>query len=49
MDQQAGGVMGNRGSGDTASELLARTLDGRLVELRRRLDEIKRTDAERRR
>ena len=49
MDQQAGGVMGNRGSGDTASELLARNLDGRLVELRRRLEQIKRADAQRRR
>jgi GTP-binding protein HflX len=49
MDQQAGGVMGNRGSGDTASELLARNLDDRLVELRRRLEQIKRADCERRR
>jgi GTP-binding protein HflX len=49
MDQQAGGVMGNRGSGDTASELLARSLDDRLVELRRRLEQITRADAERRR
>jgi GTP-binding protein HflX len=49
MDQQAGGVMGNRGSGDTASELLARNLDDRLVELRRRLEQIKRADGERRR
>jgi GTPase len=49
MDQQAGGVMGNRGSGDTASELLARNLDARLVELRRRLEQVKRADAERRR
>jgi GTPase len=49
MDQQAGGVMGSRGSGDTASELLARRLDDRLVELRRRLGQIKRADTERRR
>jgi GTP-binding protein HflX len=49
MDQQAGGVMGNRGSGDTASELLARNLDDRLVELRRRLEQISRADSERRR
>jgi GTP-binding protein HflX len=49
MDQQAGGVMGNRGSGDTASELLARNLDDRLVELRRRLGQINRADGERRR
>ena len=49
MDQQAGGVMGSRGSGDTASELLARRLDDRLIELRRRLEQIKRADAGRRR
>jgi GTPase len=49
MDQQAGGVMGNRGSGDTASELLARKLDDRLVELRLRLGQINRADSERRR
>jgi len=48
MDQQAGGVMGSRGSGDTASELLARRLDDRLTELRRRLVQIKRADAGRR-
>lgn len=35
MDQQAGGVVGNRGPGETASELLARRLDGRLAELRK--------------
>lgn len=35
MDQQAGGIMGSRGPGETASELLARQLDGRLVILRR--------------
>jgi GTPase len=49
MDQQAGGVMGSRGSGDTASELLARNMDHRLVELRRRLEQITRSDRERRR
>ncbi len=48
MDQQAGGVMGSRGSGDTASELLARRLDDRLTELRRRLEQIKRADTGRR-
>ena len=48
MDQQAGGVMGSRGSGDTASELLARRLDDRLSELRRRLAQIKHADAGRR-
>jgi GTP-binding protein HflX len=35
MDQQMGGVPGGRGPGETASELRARQLDGRLVELRR--------------
>jgi len=35
MDQQAGGLMNARGPGETASELLARRLDGRLAELRR--------------
>lgn len=40
MDQQAGGVMGNRGPGETASELLARRLDNRLAELRKRLKRI---------
>ena len=50
MDQQAGGVMGSRGAGDTASELLARRLDGRLSELRRRLARLKVSDhAQRRR
>lgn len=48
MDQQAGGVMGSRGSGDTASELLARRLDDRLTELRRRLAQIEHADAGRR-
>ncbi|MCR9162598.1 MAG: GTPase HflX [Nannocystaceae bacterium] len=40
MDQQAGGVMGSRGAGDTASELFARRMDGRLAELRRRLTRL---------
>jgi len=35
LDQQAGGVVLGRGPGETASELLARRLDGRLAELRR--------------
>lgn len=35
MDQQMGGVKGSRGPGETASELLARQLDGRLAELRK--------------
>jgi GTP-binding protein HflX len=33
MDQQAGGMVKARGPGETASELLARRLDGRLAEL----------------
>ncbi|MEO0459834.1 MAG: GTPase HflX [Myxococcota bacterium] len=35
MDQQAGGVLGSRGPGETASELFSRKIDGRLNELRR--------------
>jgi GTP-binding protein HflX len=35
MDQQAGGMMASRGPGETRSELLARQLDGRLIELRK--------------
>lgn len=41
MDQQAGGIMGSRGAGETASELFARRLDGRLAELQRRLVRLK--------
>lgn len=48
MDQQAGGVMGSRGAGDTASELFARRMDGRLAELRRRLERLKVSDQARR-
>ena len=44
MDQQAGGLMGARGPGETASELLARRLDGRLAELHRGLERLKRAD-----
>lgn len=43
MDQQAGGVMGSRGPGETASELLARHLDGRLLELRKALARLERS------
>lgn len=35
MDQQSGGMTKARGPGETASELLARRLDGRLAELHR--------------
>lgn len=40
MDQQAGGIVGSRGPGETASELLARQLDGRLAVLRRAFAQI---------
>ncbi|MEZ4319998.1 MAG: GTPase HflX [Myxococcota bacterium] len=49
MDQQAGGVMNGKGAGETASELLARQLDDRLVKLRRTLVKLERADAVRRR
>lgn len=42
MDQQAGGVMRGRGPGETASELLARQLDGRLSALRQSLKKLSR-------
>ena len=48
MDQQAGGVMGNRGAGETASELLARRLDHRLADLRQGLSKLKRQGANQR-
>jgi len=41
MDQQAGGIMGGRGPGETASELLARRLDKRLAELKKALRRLK--------
>ncbi len=44
MDQQAGGIMGSKGAGETASELFARRLDGRLAELQRRLARLKVSD-----
>jgi len=40
MDQQAGGIMGGRGPGETASELLARRLDKRLAELKKTLRRV---------
>ncbi len=40
MDQQAGGVTGSRGPGETASELLARQLDGRVAILRRAFKKV---------
>ncbi|MCB9755865.1 MAG: GTPase HflX [Myxococcales bacterium] len=42
MDQQAGGMMYARGPGETASELLARQLDGRLELLRKAFEKLKR-------
>lgn len=42
MDQQAGGVMRGRSPGETASELMARRLDGRLTKLRKAATKIKR-------
>ncbi|MGH1341080.1 MAG: GTPase HflX [Nannocystales bacterium] len=44
MDQQAGGIMGSKGAGETASELFARRLDSRLSELQRRLAKLKVAD-----
>jgi GTP-binding protein HflX len=44
MDQQTGGLTKARGPGETASELLARQLDGRLADLRRGLAHLKRSD-----
>jgi GTP-binding protein HflX len=40
MDQQTGGMARARGPGETASELMARKLDGRLEELRRALRKL---------
>jgi GTP-binding protein HflX len=42
MDQQAGGMVKARGPGETGSELLARQLDGRLLELRRQSAKLER-------
>ncbi|HRI70360.1 MAG TPA: GTPase HflX [Polyangium sp.] len=40
MDQQTGGMTKARGPGETASELMARKLDGRLEELKKALDKL---------
>lgn len=40
MDQQAGGIMRGRGPGETASELMARHLDDRLVQLRKQFSSL---------
>ncbi len=45
MDQQAGGIVGMRGAGETASELLARQLDRRLVALRKSIVKIESSGA----
>jgi GTPase len=49
MDQQAGGIMPGRGPGETASELLARRLDARLADLKRKLAQLKLADRAQRR
>jgi GTP-binding protein HflX len=45
MDQQTGGLTKARGPGETASELLARRLDGRLADLRRGLLRVGQSDS----
>ncbi len=45
MDQQMGGSNKARGPGETASELLARRIDKRMADLRRRLGQLKESDA----
>lgn len=40
MDQQMGGAANSRGPGETASELLARKLDGRMAYLKRSLENL---------
>ncbi len=49
MDQQMGGVTGSRGPGETASELMARQLDGRLAELRKANAKLRKAGENRRR
>jgi GTP-binding protein HflX len=49
MDQQAGGLARGRGPGETASELLARKLDGRLEELEKALRRVETSSATQRR
>lgn len=49
MDQQAGGMAGARGPGETASELLARKLDGRLELLKKALKKLETSDRTQRR
>jgi GTP-binding protein HflX len=40
MDQQAGGILGSRGPGETASELLGRQIDGRLAMLHKAFEHV---------
>lgn len=40
MDQQAGGIIGSRGPGETASELLGRQIDGRLAMLQKAFEHV---------
>ncbi len=49
MDQQAGGMARGRGPGETASELMARKLDGRLEELQKALGRLETSDRTQRR
>jgi len=49
MDQQSGGIMGGRGAGETASELLARQLDKRLVQLQKAATKLTKSNANQRR
>lgn len=49
MDQQAGGLTRARGPGETASELLARRLDGRLAELRKAFGRLRKSGQTQRR
>lgn len=49
MDQQTGGIKGARGPGETASELLARKLDDRLDELKKRMSALDASQLTRRR
>jgi len=48
MDQQSGGIMGGRGAGETASELLARQLDKRLVQLQKSATKLMQASANQR-
>lgn len=48
MDQQIGGMVGSRGPGETASELLARKLDGRMAELKKLQLKFRRSEQQQR-